>query len=117
MLAVDGGYESGNSDVELLATGRRDGLVIITNDVDFVELADGRDHAGIIKYQQYGHSAKAFAGATRRIDRYVSSAEFQNHVEWLANWMKGATSHPGTPSRTPSRPASADRAVTGRLID
>lgn len=87
VLAVEDGYEPGLADRALLATGRSEGLVIITNDDDFVKLAEDGDHAGIIKYQQYGHTAKEFVRAIKRIDRYVSPDEFQNHVEWLENWL------------------------------
>jgi len=87
VLSVDDGYEPGKADSELLATSRSEALVIITSDDDFVELAEDVDHAGIIKYQQYGHTAKEFVRAIRRIDRYISPEEFRNHVEWLENWL------------------------------
>ena len=66
---------------------QREGRVTVTNDEDFVELADTTDHAGIIMYQQYGHTPRAFVRAVERIDRYLSSTEFRNHVEWLENWL------------------------------
>jgi predicted nuclease of predicted toxin-antitoxin system len=80
-------YEAGTNDSLLLARAEREARVTVTNDEDFIELADTRDHTGIIMYQQYGHTPRAFVRAVERIDRYLSPAAFRNHVEWLENWL------------------------------
>ena len=80
-------YEPGTTDEAVLAQGLKANLVLLTNDDDFVELAAGREHAGIIFYQQYGHTPGTFVRAIGRIDRYLSVDDFENHVEWLENWL------------------------------
>lgn len=83
----DESYDPSIDDAALLEWGHRDGLVIVTNDTDFVGLADSTDHAGIVMYQQHGHSPGTFARAITRIDRYLTPEAFGNHVEWLENWL------------------------------
>ncbi len=83
----DEAYDPGIDDAELLDWGRRDGLVIVTNDADFVDLARSTDHAGLVMYQQYGHSPGAVARAITRIDRYLTPKAFENHIEWLEHWL------------------------------
>lgn len=83
----DDTYDPGTDDVELLTWARREGLVTVTNDVDFVELGETAEHAGIIVYQQYGHTPRTFVRAVTRIDRYLTGEEFRDHVEWLENWL------------------------------
>lgn len=80
-------YDPGLPDDALLDWGLRDGLVIVTNDADFVDLAESTEHAGIVMYHQYGHRPGTFARAITRIDRYMTSEAFMNHVEWLENWL------------------------------
>lgn len=79
-------YHHDIGDEELLDWGRRDGLVV-TNGADFVELARTASHAGVIMYQQYGHSAGTFVRAIARIDRYLTPEHLRDHVEWLENWL------------------------------
>lgn len=83
----DEAYDPAIGDEPLLAWGRRDGLVVVTNDTNFVELADANPHAGVIMYQQYGHSPRAFVRGLSRIDRYLTPDAFRDHVEWLENWL------------------------------
>lgn len=78
---------AGATDHQLLHDATKRELIIITNDADFIRLADSVDHAGIIIYQQYGHSPRAFSRGIQRIDRYLDQASFRNHVEWLENWL------------------------------
>ena len=66
-----------------------EGVVIVTNDRDFVRLADERDHAGIVVYTDRRFlldEPLAAAGAIAEIDRYYSPDEMRNTVEWLDNW-------------------------------
>lgn len=83
----DDTYELGNDDIELLKLAREKGLVILTNDDDFTTLADTVDHAGIIFYQRYRHSPRTFVRGVKRIDRFLTTADFRDHVEWLENWL------------------------------
>jgi hypothetical protein len=67
-----------------------EGLVIVTNDRDFVRLAAGRDHAGVIVYTDRRFlldDPLAAAGAIANIDRQYTSDEIRNTVEWLDNWQ------------------------------
>lgn len=80
-------YDPGIEDSGLLDRGLREDRVIVTNDADFVSHAQTVDHAGIIMYQQYGHSPGTFVRAIIRIDRHLNPETFRNHVEWLENWL------------------------------
>ena len=80
-------YETGERDEALLDVCRERDLVLLTNDTDFVELSFERDHAGIIVYNRFDHTPRAFVRAVDRIDRHVPPEEFENHVEWLENWL------------------------------
>lgn len=80
-------YDPSIGDSALLDWGRREALVVVTNDSDFVELANSVEHAGVILYHQYGHPPGRFARAIIRIDRYLTPGAFQDHVEWLENWL------------------------------
>ncbi len=67
-----------------------EGMVVVTNDRDFVRLADERDHAGVIIYTDRRFlldDPVDAAGAITKIDRYYTSEEIRNVVEWLDNWQ------------------------------
>lgn len=83
----DGTYDPGANDVELLELARHLGLVTVTSDEDFAILGDSIEHAGIVMYHQYGHSAGAFVRAITRIDHFLTIEDFRDHVEWLENWL------------------------------
>lgn len=85
--AVGDAYEAGDSDDRLIAAGRAENLVILTNDVDFVRLARNHDHSGIVKYDRFDHTPRDFVRAIDRIDRHIPISEFDDHVEWLENWL------------------------------
>ena len=66
-----------------------EGRVVITNDRDFVRLADERDHAGVVLYTDRRFLLDDPLAATEAmvaIDRYYSAGEIRNTVEWLDNW-------------------------------
>lgn len=84
---VDERFEYGATDREIIAGCRSDGRVVLTNDADFVRLAADLDHAGVIMYQQYDHAPRSIVRAMDRIDRHLSLPAFENHVEWLENWL------------------------------
>lgn len=87
VLTVDQRFEYGGTDREIITGCRNDGRVVLTNDTDFVHLAVELDHAGVIMYQQYDHPPRSIVRAIGRIDRHLSTPEFENHVEWLENWL------------------------------
>ena len=87
VAVVGADYEPGTDDVTLLARCRSERLVLLTNDEDFVELAAECAHTGVIFYQQHGHPPGTFVRAIGRIDRHLSVDDFENHVEWLENWL------------------------------
>lgn len=65
------------------------GLVLVTNDRDFLVLADDHDHAGIVLYTDRAflpNEPSQAVEAMRRIDRHYSIDEMGNTVEWLDNW-------------------------------
>lgn len=74
-------------DPEILASCASDGLVLVTNDRDFVEYGDRMDHAGIIIYTNQALSPGSFATGVRRIDRQFTATEMLNNVEWLERWL------------------------------
>lgn len=73
--AVDRDYESGARDDEHLERCRHERRVIITNDDDFVRLAENRPHAGVIRYEKQSHSPREFLRAIRRIDEFFTPEE------------------------------------------
>jgi len=70
-----------------LETSLQQPLVVLTNDDDFVRLAQDHPHAGIIFYSDQHHEPSEFVTAVRRIDRFFSPGDMENHVEWLENWL------------------------------
>ena len=62
---------------------------MITNDRDFLDLADEYDHAGIVLYTDRSWLATdpvSAAQAVVRIDRFYGPDDRHNAVEWLDNW-------------------------------
>lgn len=80
-------YEPGTDDRDLLEYAEQTGLILLTSDSDFASLGGTTDHAGIIEYHQYGHEAQDFVSAIVRMDRHLDHETFENHVEWLENWL------------------------------
>lgn len=74
-------------DPDLLESCTSDGLVLVTNDRDFVEYSEQFDHAGIIIYTNHALTSGSFARGVRRIDRQFAPAEMANNVEWLDQWL------------------------------
>lgn len=83
-------YGQESVDTSILSDCADEGLVIITNDRDFVRLADECDHAGVIVYTDRRFlldDPVEAAEAIAEIDRYYSPKEIRNTVEWLDNWQ------------------------------
>lgn len=82
-------YGQESVDASIFADCADEGMVVVTNDRDFVHLADERDHAGVIIYTDRRfllNDPLDAAGAIAEIDRYYSSETIRNTVEWLDNW-------------------------------
>lgn len=78
-----------SDDGQILQLGNQEGLVVLTNDRDFVELASTVDHGGIVLYTDRTLLIGDPVGSTEAIsaiDRFYSPVEMQNIVEWLDNW-------------------------------
>jgi predicted nuclease of predicted toxin-antitoxin system len=80
-------YGQDSVDIELLRDCGRDGLVVLTNDRDFVELNDRADHAGIVVYTTPNPSPSAVAVAIDRIERSFADDELQDQLVWLESWL------------------------------
>ena len=52
-----------------------------------MRLARNHDHSGIVKYDRFDHTPRDFVRAIDRIDRHIPISEFDDHVEWLENWL------------------------------
>lgn len=81
-------YGKGDSDEEILRRALRDQLVILTNDDDFVKLAQKREHAGIIRFKNQTIDPGKFVRAIRTIEEHYSREEMFDHVEWLEQWLR-----------------------------
>lgn len=65
------------------------GTVVLTNDRDFVRMANERDHAGVVMYTDRRFlldDPTNAAGALVEMNRYYSKDGMANTVEWLDNW-------------------------------
>lgn len=80
-------HPGGIDDESLLEIGLEQGLVLVTNDRDFVGLAQERPHAGVVVYTDQGIAAGEFVGTVRRIDAHFSPAAVERTVLWLGQWM------------------------------
>jgi len=78
---------SGRSDDHHLGTARDRDLVVLTNDDDFVRLAQEHEHSGIVFYNEQTHDPSEFVTAVRRLDEQFSAEAMRDHVEWLENWL------------------------------
>ena len=84
---VDGAYSPGTADVEHLERFEDAGLVVVSNDVDFVTLHDDYDHAGVILYADQLLPVPAFVRGVRRIERYVPAETLRGNLAWLDGWV------------------------------
>lgn len=87
VVAVAEGDGAGRPDDVHLETSFQRALVVLTNDDDFVRLARDHSHAGVVFYSEQHHEPSDFVTAIRRIDRFFSPEEMQDHIEWLENWL------------------------------
>lgn len=87
VIAVSEGNAVGQEDEDHLARSNTQGLVVLTNDDDFVRLGRENSHAGIVYYSSQSHEPGEFVTGVRRIEHYFEPKEMHNHIEWLENWL------------------------------
>lgn len=78
---------AGIDDKAVLSLALNQRRVILTNDRDFVLLADQRDHAGILLYTQSTPKPGNVTRAVRRIDRLFEEEAVANELLWLEDWL------------------------------
>ncbi|EMA36746.1 DUF5615 family PIN-like protein [Halococcus hamelinensis] len=80
-------YGRESVDEALLEECAHDGLVVLTNDRDFIELDDEIEHAGIVVYTTPNPNPSEFAVAIERVERFFAADELANQLVWLENWL------------------------------
>lgn len=86
VLHAPTGYAQGDDDPELLQNCADDGRVLITNDRDFVRLADETEHTGVIIYTDQRRPPREVLRAVIRIDD-AFSGDLENKTVWLGGWI------------------------------
>ena len=89
VTAAQDRYGQESVDSSILDDCAETGTVIITNDRDFVRMADECDHAGVVMYTDRRFlldDPMNAAGALVELNRYYSEDGLHNPVEWLDNW-------------------------------
>ena len=62
------------------------GLVVLTNDRDFLTLNETTDHAGIVLYTAQNPSPATFVEAIDQVVHFLAPDELANRVVWLDEW-------------------------------
>jgi len=78
-------YAQGDDDPKLLQNCADDERVLLTNDRDFVRLADETEHSGVIIYTDQQRPPREVLGAIIRIDD-AYSGDLENRTAWLEGW-------------------------------
>ncbi|MDZ7689334.1 MAG: DUF5615 family PIN-like protein [Halobacteriales archaeon] len=79
-------YGQGDDDPELLRNCADDGRILLTNDRDFVRLADETDHSGVIIYTDQEVSPREVLRAIIRIDEAYTN-NLENQTVWIQGWL------------------------------
>lgn len=79
-------YGQDTDDDVMLADCADDGLVLLTNDRDFVELADSVEHAGVLLYTSTNPSPAALVQAVERLEQFVGPEELAGRLVWIEDW-------------------------------
>lgn len=87
VASVGSEYDEGVPDTEHLATSRRTGRIVLSNDSDFADLHTEYDHAGIVLYNDQDMPVRDFIRGIKTIERYVPEAELQGELVWLDEWI------------------------------
>lgn len=83
-------YGQRSIDRSVLDDCAENGFVILTQDRDFVRLADDHEQGGVVMYtdsRSLLESPLEAVEAIERIDRHYDAEEIRDVVEWLDNWM------------------------------
>jgi len=83
-------YGQGADDEAILADSTETGLVVLTNDRDFVRLDADTEHAGIVLYTDIDflrNSPLEAVEAVARIDRHYGVSGIRDTVVWLDEWV------------------------------
>lgn len=83
---VSENYEAGRSDTEHLEYAVENGLVLLTNDTDFLRLHDDYRHSGLVVYDDQNVSVSEFMRGLKRIERFVPEPELEGALIWLDEW-------------------------------
>ena len=87
VVPVKDRFEEGTSDQRLLEHATDDGLVVFTNDRDFVRHGHEMDHAGIVIYTTQELQPGSVLLGIERIDGHFSPETMRNNIEWLEDWF------------------------------
>ncbi len=79
-------YTQGDEDIDLLENCAEDGRVLLTNDRDFVRLAEETDHSGVVIYTDQQRPPREVLKAVIRVDDAYSD-DLQNRTVWLEGWL------------------------------
>lgn len=83
-------YGQHSVDETIIDDCRDAGLIVLTNDRDFVRLGTERDHSGIVMYTDRNRLLDAPLKAVEAVDRmnrYYSPDSIAGQIEWLDNWL------------------------------
>lgn len=78
---------AGTDDADLLTIAAEDSRVLLTNDRDFITLANDQRHAGIVCYATTTPDPGDVARAFRRIDRLFDADALADELLWLDDWF------------------------------
>jgi hypothetical protein len=78
---------AGTDDAGLLTIAAEDSRVLLTNDRDFITLANDQRHAGIVCYATTTPDPGDVARAFRRIDRLFDADALADELLWLDDWF------------------------------
>ena len=87
VAVVDEDYPTGEDDEALIDVCVERGLVLLTNDRDFVHLGRSRTHPGIVIYTAQEIPVGTFVSGIRRIDDHFSLDSIRDQILWLTQWL------------------------------
>ena len=85
---IDEGYELGKEDHDHVEESARTGAAIVTNDTDFLSIADQYDHAGVIMVTDQRMDVATFVRGMKRIARFVPAGSRSGVIIWLDEWVE-----------------------------
>ncbi|MFC3959041.1 DUF5615 family PIN-like protein [Halovivax cerinus] len=88
-VRADERFEPGTDDEQLFAWCRANGHVLCSNDRDFVSMAEGHDHAGVLLYTDQAWVRTHPRDVLNTVDYVVAefgSAGLDGQIVWLEAW-------------------------------